>query len=102
MKHIKNNRAEQIDIIFVFCLVAFGITITYQLTYLNSTDPLLHNLAELALGLGLLSLLGIGFTTFFALKGNIQIENFSLERREMPLPKFITLIDQNFLAPSSW
>jgi len=95
-EYLRNNLAERIDIIFVFCTVIFGLTITLQLTYLNSSDPLLNSLAEVALGLGMLSLLGVGFTTFFTLKGNVQIENFNLKNGELPKNKSFMLIDKNF------
>ena len=96
MRFPYNKKPERIDIVFVLCVVIFGITIAIQLTYLQSTDPLLRNLAEIAVGMGLLSLLGVGFTSFLAMRGVVPVMVFRGKGEPLTSEKSFTLLDPEF------
>jgi membrane protease YdiL (CAAX protease family) len=91
-----NKKPERIDIVFVICVIIFGITIAVQLTYLQSADPFMRNLAEIAIGMGLLSLLGVGFTSFLAMRGVVPVVVFKGEGGLLASEKSFTLLDPEF------
>ena len=95
-EHTDTVYTERIDIVFVICVVIFGITIAVQLTYLQSTDPLLRNLAEIAIGMGLLSLLGVGFTSFLAMRGVVPVMVFREKGEPLASDKSFTFFDPKF------
>jgi len=69
MKGEKSNnlspRGEVVDIFMVILVVLFSVTMTVQLTYLLNSNEALRELGMRALGLLVISIMGISFTAFF-------------------------------------
>ena len=89
------EREEIIDVVFLLLMTYFGISIIFQISFLQSIDPNLRELGRLALGLGFVSVLGISLTMLSTSTGLMTVKN--LKRKSLRITvKNIVIQDESF------
>ena len=86
MSRIKGGRFKEtlskkdvIDIITLIVCALFAITIIYQITFIQSTQNNIRDLGILALGIAVLSFVGISLVSLFSNIGVVEFLNFKKE-----------------------
>ncbi len=69
------EREEIIDVVFLLLMSYFGISIIFQISFLQSSDPGLKELGKLALGLGFVGVLGVSLTLLSISTGIMNVKN---------------------------
>lgn len=92
---LSREREEVIDIVFLLLMTYFGISIIFQISFLQSSDPNLRELGRLALGLGFVSVLGISLTLLSTSTGLMKVKNLKRESLRI-IVKNIVIQDESF------
>ncbi|MHA1461234.1 MAG: CPBP family glutamic-type intramembrane protease [Promethearchaeota archaeon] len=96
MKLFSNREREEIiDVVFLLLMTYFGISIIFQISFLQSSDPNLRELGRLALGLGFVSVLGISLTMLSTSTGLMRVKNLKRESFRVAV-KDIVIQDETF------
>ena len=72
---LTREREEIVDVIFLLMMSYFGISIIFQISFLQSSDPSLKELGKLALGLGFVGVLGVSLTLLGISTGLMNVKN---------------------------
>ena len=92
----KEPRKEVFDFFFIIFLTCYGMTIAIQLSFLGSFDSSLQELGYRALGLGVISLMGISFTAFLVSMKKITISNLPKLTTPFGIIQDIFFLDEDF------
>jgi membrane protease YdiL (CAAX protease family) len=72
---LTREREEIVDVLFLLMMSYFGISIIFQISFLQSSDPSLKELGKLALGLGFVGVLGVSLTLLGISTGLMNVKN---------------------------
>ena len=72
---LTREREEIVDVVFLLLMSYFGISIIFQISFLQNSDPSLGDLGKLALGLGFVGVMGVSLTLLCLSTGIMKVKN---------------------------